>query len=144
VTQTSTNVTATASLAYQATRYNASINYSRGTNNGNGVVVGSEQDSVTANISRPFGRIWNVGGLVGWNHSSQLSHSLFPGYNGQAVVAGGQVGAQISRSVSAFASYTIQRQLFAGYAPSGIAFNGLTQYGSIGVTYSPKPFFGRK
>ncbi|GAA3756930.1 hypothetical protein [Terriglobus aquaticus] len=144
VTQTSTSVSATASLSYQATKYNASLNYTRGTNNGNGVVLGSEQDSVVGNISRPFARIYNVGGLVGWNHSSQLSHSILPGYNGQGVVAGGQISAQVSRSVSAFAAYTIQRQLFSGYAPSGIAFNGLTQYGSIGVTYSPKPIFGRK
>ena len=31
-----------------------------------------------------------------------------------------------------------------GDAPAGIAFNGLSQYGSFGVTYSPKPIFSRK
>ena len=144
VTGTSTNVAASASLAYQARLYSASLSYTRGTNNGNGVVLGSRQDSLVGNISRPFARIYNVGGLVGWNHSSQLNNSILPGYSGQGVIAGGQISAQVYRSLSVFGSYTLQRQLFSGYAPSGIAFNGLTQYGSIGVTYSPKPIFGRK
>lgn len=144
VNRNSTNVAASASVGYQAERYSASLSYSRGINNGNGVVLGSRSDSVVGNISRPFARIYSIGGLVGWNHSSQLPGAVLANYNGQGVIAGGQLSAQIARSLSAFGSYTIQRQLFSGYAPSGIAFNGLTQYGSIGITYSPKPIFGRK
>ncbi|WP_419805738.1 hypothetical protein [Terriglobus sp.] len=138
------NVAATAALSYQARRYNAGLNYSRGVNNGNGVVIGSRLDSVVGNISRPFARIYNVGALVGWNHSAQLGNSTLPNFDNQGVVGGGQLSVQVSRSISAFASYTLQRQSFSGYAPAGIAFNGLTQYGTLGVTYSPKPIFSRK
>ena len=141
---TSTNVTASASLGYQARSYNASLSYNRGINNGNGVVFGSRQDSVIGNIARPFARIYYVGALIGWNHSTQLQNSTLANFNSQGVVAGGQLSVQVARSVSAFGSYTVQRQLFGGYAPAGIAFNGLTQYGTIGVTYSPKPIFGRR
>lgn len=144
ITKSSVNMAATGSLNYQARQYNAGLNYTRGINNGNGVVIGSRVDSVVGNISRPFARIYNVGALVGWNHSEQLSHSILANFNNEGVVAGGQVSAQVARSVSAFVSYTIQRQSFNGYAPTGIALNGLTQYGSIGVTYSPKPIFSRK
>ena len=138
------NVAASASLNYQARRYNAGLNYTRGVNNGNGVVIGSRLDSVVGNVSRPFARIYNVGALVGWNHSEQLGNSTLPDFSNQGVVGGGQLSVQVARSVSVFGAYTIQRQEFSGYAPAGIAFNGLTQYGSFGVTYSPKPIFSRK
>ena len=138
------NVAANASLAYQARLYSAAVNYSRGINNGNGVVLGSRMDSVIGNISRPFARIYNVGALVGWNHSEQLPNSLLPTFSNQAVVAGGQLSVQIRPSLSAFASYTVQRQEYSGFQAAGIAFNGLTQYGSFGVTYSPRPIFSRK
>ena len=81
---------------------------------------------------------------MGWNHSEQLQNSNLSSFSNQGVVGGGQISAQVARSVSVFAAYTIQRQSFDGYAPAGIAFNGLTQYGTFGVTYSPKPIFSRK
>ena len=143
-TGSSVSVAATASLAYQARRYSAGLSYVRGVNNGNGVVVGSRQDSVIGNLSKPFARIYTVGALVGWNHSQQLSNSTLPSFSNQGVIGGGQLSVQVLRSVSVFGSYTLQRQSFDGYAPAGIALNGLTQYGTIGVTYSPKPIFSRK
>ncbi len=142
-TGTSLSVAANAALTYQAKRFSSSISYVRGINNGNGVTVGARQDSVVANISRSFARIYNVGGIVGFNHSAQLSNSLLPAYNSSGVIAGGQVSAQVRQPLSVFASYTVQRQLFDGYAPAGIAFNGLTQYATFGVTYAPKPLFHR-
>ncbi len=140
---TSLSVAANVSLIYQAKHYNSSLNYVRGISNGNGVTVGARQDSVVANISRSFARIYNVGGIVGFNHSEQLGNSLLPAFDSSGVIAGGQISAQIRQPLSVFASYTVQRQLFDGYAPAGIAYNGLTQYVSFGVTYAPKPFFHR-
>ena len=46
----STDVAATAAINYAAPRYNAALNYTRGVNNGNGVVIGSRLDSVVGNI----------------------------------------------------------------------------------------------
>ena len=141
---TSVSVAANAELSYEARRFNSSISYARGVNNGNGVVVGSRLDSIVANVARPFGRIYNVGGLVGYNHAQQLSTTLLPSFNSNGVVAGGQFSAHVHPSVMVFTSYTLQRQLFTGSPLAGIAFNGLTQYVSFGVTYSPKPFFHRR
>ncbi len=142
-TGSSVSVGANVSLSYQAKQYTAALNYVRGISNGNGVTVGARQDSLTASISRPFARIYSVGGVVGFNHSAQLSNSLLPAYDSSGVIAGGQFSVQVRQPLSAFASYTVQRQLFDGYTPAGIAFNGLTQYVTFGVTYSPKPFFHR-
>ena len=138
------SLAANAGLNYTAQHFVASLAYARGINNGNGVVVGSRQDSLVANVSRSFGRRYNVSGLVGYNHGQQLSTSLLPNYSSSGVVAGGQIGAQLSSPLSVFASYTVQRQLFTGDALAGIAFNGVTQYVTFGVTYSPKPLFNRK
>jgi hypothetical protein len=142
-TGTSLSVAVNASLNYTAKKFTSSIGYVRGINNGNGVTIGARQDSVVASISRGFARIYNVGGIVGYNHSEQLGNSLLPAYNSSGVIAGGQLSAQVRQPLSVFVSYTVQRQLFNGYAPAGIAFNGLTQYATFGVTYSPKPFFHR-
>ncbi len=140
---TSLSVAVNAALTYQAKRFGSSISYVRGINNGNGVTIGARQDSVIANITRPFARIYNVGGIVGFNHSQQLSNSLLPAYSSSGVIAGAQISAQVRQPLSVFASYTLQRQLFDGYSPAGIAFNGLTQYATFGVTYSPKALFHR-
>lgn len=137
----SVSVAAGASLAYTPRRYAAALSYSRSVNNGNGVVVGSRLDSVVGNVVYPFHRIYNVGGLVGYNHSESLGNSTLLSYNNNGVVAGGQFGVQIASPLSAFAGYTVQQQNFNGTALSGIAFNGLTQYVTFGVTYSPKPFY---
>lgn len=142
-TGTSVSVAANVGLTYQARRFSSSLSYVRGISNGNGVTVGARQDSVVANISRSFARIYNVGGIVGFNRSEQLSNALLPAYNSSGVIAGGQFSVQVRQPLSVFASYTVQRQLFNGYAPAGIAFNGLTQYATFGVTYAPKPLFHR-
>lgn len=141
---TAATISANAGLTYVQQHYIASVGYSRGVNNGNGVVIGSLTDTVTANISRSFDRIFSVAGLVGYNHSQQLGNSIFPGFDSSSVLAGGQFSAQIRRPLSVFTSYTVQHQNFNGYTPAGIAFNGTTQFVSFGVTYSPKPFFNRK
>lgn len=143
ITGTSVSLAANASLNYQAKKFLSSINYVRGINNGNGVTVGARQDTVVASISRSFARIYNAGGIVGFNHSDQLSNSLLPSYNTSGVIAGGQFSVQVRQPLSVFTSYTVQRQAFDGYAPAGIAFNGLTQYITFGVSYSPKPLFRR-
>ena len=82
--------------------------------------------------------------MVGYNHSQQLGISVLPDYSNSGVVASSQLSAQVSRPLSVFAGYTLQRQIFSGYSPAGIAFNGLTQFVTFGVSYSPKPFYDRK
>ncbi len=141
---TSVSIAANAGLAYTVRQYSANLSYVRGVSNGNGVVIGSQTDAVSGSLSKRFARIFSASGLVGYNHSQQLSNSALPNYSSSGVVAGGQVSAQVRQPLSVFAGYTLQRQSFNGYAPAGIAFNGLTQFVSFGVTFSPKPFYDRK
>ena len=143
VTAPSTNVTANANLGYAGKVYAAGLSYSRGVNNGEGVVIGSRSDLIGFNISRTFDRVWNVAGTVGYNHSTQLANSVFPSYTSSGVVAGLQASRQFHSNFTGFGSYTLQRQAFNGTAPGLNAFNGLSQVLAFGVSYSPRPFLGR-
>ncbi len=144
VRSSSINFSANAAVTYTAQNYSSGISYIRSVNNGDGVVVGTRNDVVAATASRAFARIYQVSGLVGFNRSTQLANTLLPSFNSSAVIAGGQVSVQIARPVSAFASYTLQRQLFTGFSPALNDFNGLSQYVTVGVTYSPHAFLTRK
>lgn len=144
LSNSSVNVSANSALNYTGETYNTSLSYTRGINNGNGVVVGTRNDLVALAAQRRLGRIYNISGLVGYNRSVQLENSLLPAFNSSGVVAGGQFSAQIRRPLTAFASYSLQRQSFDGTSQALNAFNGLSQYISFGVTYSPKALFTRK
>lgn len=144
LTAPSTNVGANASLTYTGQVYSSALSYSRGVNNGGGVVVGSRSDVINLSAQRRLGRLWHVAGLVGYNRSTQLPNSTFPSFSSSGVVASGQVSWQVRQALSAFSSYTLQRQTFDGGTPALNAFNGLSQVASFGVSYSPKPFFQRK
>ena len=144
ISKASVNLSSNAGLSYTGQSYSAALTYSRGINNGNGVVVGTRSDVIALSAQRRFGRIYSVSGLVGYNRSTQLANSLLPNFDSSGVVAGGQLSAQVRRSLTAFASYTVQRQSFAGTSQALNAFNGLSQYISVGLTYSPKALFTRK
>ncbi len=144
ISSSSINFAASAAVNYQAQNYSAGVSYVRSVNNGDGVVVGTRNDTVALTVSRAFARIYQVSGLVGYNRSTQLANTLLPNFNSSGVVAGGQFSVQIARPVSAFASYTLQRQLFSGVSPALNDFNGLSQYVTFGVTYSPHAFLTRK
>lgn len=144
LTAPSYSVAASASLNYSREIYTYGLNYARGVNNGNGVVIGSQFDTVNFNVQRRLGKMWHVAGLVGYNRSTQIPNSTLPSYSSSGVVVGGQASWQVRTSLSTFASYTLQRQSFSGISEAGNAFNGLSQVVSFGVTYSPKPLFQRK
>lgn len=145
VGKSSVNLTAGAGLNYTGKLYSSGVSYSRGINTGNGVTVGSRYDVVAFNVHRPLARVFQVAGTAGYNHSTSLPGATIGGdYTSNGVAAGGQIGAQVRPSVSVFASYTLQKQSFSGVSLYNNAFNGLTNYLSFGVTYSPQPFFNRK
>jgi hypothetical protein len=144
LTSGSVNLSTAANLRYLGKVYTASLSYSRGISNGDGVVLGSRNDIISFSTQRQIGHTFNVAGLVGYNRSESLANITVGAFSNSGVVAGGQLTAQLRRSLSAFASYSVQRQLFDGNSPTLNAFNGHSQYISVGVTYSPKPLFGRK
>jgi hypothetical protein len=135
---TSLSVAGSLFFSYVREKTSMSLGYTRGTNNGSGVVPGALSDSIGFSARRMLNRAWGAAGSVSYAHSSSLSNVTTTPFSIDAIVASGQLSRQLSRSFSAFGSYTIQRQTTQGIvAASSNAFSGLSQTFGFGVTYSP-------
>ena len=139
----STNLQASATVNYELRRFHTSVLYSRGVNNGSGVLLGARSDSLDATISGRLNRVLGASALVGYNHSTSLASPYYPSFSNQGIVASGQLSRSLGRFFSVFGSYTIERQGISGTSAVPNAFNGLSQIASFGITYSPRPFLGR-
>jgi hypothetical protein len=126
---------ATASYLSRLTTYN--LSYSRGVNNGSGVVSGSFSDNLMLGAHRAFGKAWAGSGFLGYTHSTSLPNATFGTYSSQSVSASAQGSRSLGRRFSVFLAYTIQNQSTSGTYRAANAFNGVYQTGSIGLTYSP-------
>ena len=140
--------TAGAGLSYGVRVYRAAISYSRAVNGGAGVQPGGISDSVIGSIQRPFGNAWSTSANIGYGRTQGLSNTPTPTdlavagltTNGtyDSVFAGGQVTRRISRSVSAYASYTALTQSFSQPSASPVALNGIVQSFALGISYFPR------
>ena len=149
----STQIAAGASATYDARRSFYNLAYTRGANNGSGVIAGSFSDSVIASARRQFRRAWNVAASVGYSRETQLPSVNLYTFNSSGVSFGGQVYRSLGRRLSAYGSYTLENQTTAGsgalalglIAPSGPnnsnAFSGTYQIVGVGISYSPNSFF---
>ncbi len=131
---TRTRLSAGASLQYTGRQTIETFTYSRSTGTGSGLISGSETDSVRFAVSRQFARSMNVSGQVGY----LKSESLIPGaLDTSGVVAGIQANRSLTEHLSAFASYTLERQVAQGNSISSLALNGVIQTLGFGITYAP-------
>jgi hypothetical protein len=142
----STDVAVSGGIAYSYQNVHAGVNYSRGVNNGSGVLPGSLTDSFAASAGRNFGRDWVVGLTAAYSHSAGLEQFL----NGTSLVTtnatydtvygGAQVTRRISPHFSAYASYTAASQsssnLVAPVTPNVL--NSTFQTLGFGVTFTPR------
>ena len=136
-TSTSLGVFASVGADYTAQFSESSLNYSRGTNSGYGVVGGSESDSVNFSYSRTFARVWH-GSLTGaFTRTQNLPLPGIPPYNFHTTVAAAQISRAIARSLSCYVSYTAENQSTSGSVAGVDVFSGLTQVVSFGLTFSP-------
>ena len=131
------NVAASASLNYQLGRGGLGISYSHGVNNGQGVATTGTSDSTNANYSRSLNRYTNFSTNVSYNKFSTLPIALGPAYTTSSVAFGTQFSRSLSRTISAYASYTLQHQANADSTIAVNAFRGTTQTVGFGLTYSP-------
>jgi hypothetical protein len=116
----------------------------RNTNSGWGVVGGAQSDSVTFQASRIYSRVWEASANAGWSHTSGLPTPNALQYNFETEVAGVQMSRALARSLSAYASYTVENQSHTSTNGTIDLFNGLNNVIGFGVTYSPVPRrFGR-
>ena len=138
-------IAAGASASYLGRNTYYTLMFSRGTNNGSGVIPGSLSDQVSAGVSRVFRRVYNVAGNVGYSHVSSLPGFQAFVFTSQGVTASGQVARALTRRLHGYASYTVEEQSFGQVTgPAANAFNGVYQIFALGVSYSPRNFlFGK-
>lgn len=143
----SLNAAASIGLSYAHGLSNAEIGYSRGVNGGYGVQYGGLSDTVSAAAGHGFGRAWQAGVNMAYMHTESLTKSgaipppglTIPlGGSFSTVFGGVQLSHQLSRSLSAYASYAAQHQTYNAAYTGTNAFNGTSQTFAIGITYAPR------
>lgn len=135
----STQITAGGGATYNRRNTFYFVDYSRGANNGSGVLPGSFSDNVIGGAHRQYGRVWNTSGSLGWSRTTSLPIFESFTYKSDSVAVSAQVSRAFGRRFSGFASYTIEDQNTSGSAAALNAFHGLYQIFGFGVTYSPSP-----
>jgi hypothetical protein len=130
----SVNVAVSTSLTYSHGLLSAVASYSRGTNEGSGLQTGAFSDTVTAGVQRSVRRDWSTSLTGTYTRNTALA---VPGAT-QSVYGGAQVSRRLGSSTSLFVSYTAIHQSTAASLAGSNAFNGFSQVGSIGVSFSPR------
>ena len=135
----SVNLFTSLSASYAGEFTHASLSYTRSTNSGSGVAAGALSDGVAFSAGRTFARVWSCSFSSGYTQTANLSSAaLTPGatpFSFHTTVVGVQVSRALRRSLSAYASYTLQDQSSQGSAVD--AFSGHSQVAGFGLTYSP-------
>jgi hypothetical protein len=128
---------ASLSATYAGQLSHASLAYSRSSNSGYGVVGGAISDSVNFSAGRTFNRVWLCTFTSAYTQSSNLPSAGSLPFTFHTTVAGGQISRAIGRSLSTYASYTLQNQSNQGSAATIDLFSGLSQVAGFGLTFSP-------
>jgi hypothetical protein len=130
-------VIANAGLTYSRRTTTAGIFFSRATNAGSGVVLGALTNSIGGTVREQFSRNWQ--GALTASYSQSTSLATIGGYaqDYHSTYGGAQVSRRLSRSFSAYLSYTAVYQNSVDVVIVQPAFSGLSQTFSVGVTYSP-------
>ena len=125
------------SASYTGEFSHASLAYSRSTNSGFGVVGGAISNSVTFSAGRIFDRVWLVALTAAYTQTSDLPSAVTLPFTFHTTVAGVQVSRALARTLSAYASYTLQKQSNQGTAAAVDLFSGLSNVAGFGLTFSP-------
>ena len=118
----------------------ANIAFARATNGGQGVSYGGETETLSSAISRRVGRSLGVSGTFGYAKTTSLQGALNPSIDATSYTASGQANRALIRNLSAYVSYSLQRQIYQGDAQSQAIspLNGTVQTVAVGITYSPQ------
>ena len=125
-------------ISYGSRDSGVSAGYSRSTGSGSGVVAGAITDSLQGSYQRRFGPSLDASASLAYIRTQSLSQTPGLAFKSNAIVGGLQANRAIVRNVSAYASYTLERQNYNGSTAGNFTFNGLTQILGFGVTYSPE------
>ncbi len=136
-----TEIAAGASVSLSGRNAFYTLVFSRGVNNGSGVIAGSFSDNVIGAAHRQFGRHWSVSGSLGYSRSTSLPSIELYTFSSEGVSAGGQVVRSLGRRLSGYAGYTVEDQSTSGSETPLNAFSGVYQVFGVGVSYSPGSMF---
>jgi hypothetical protein len=125
------------SATYTGEFSSAAVFYTRGSNSGYGVTVGSLSDSVVATARKTFNRVWFGAATMAYTQTASLPGANITPYSFHTKVGGVQVTRAIYRSLSAYASYTVEDQSHQNAQSIGNVFDGFAQVVAFGITYSP-------
>lgn len=131
------NAYASASLLYSGQFSHAVFSYVRSTNSGFGAVGGALSQSGGVSAGRTFARVWNCALNASYSVSSSVPSATVTFDSFETIVAGAQVSRAIMRSLSAYASYTLEHQASPTSTATVDAFSGRQQVVGFGLTYSP-------
>lgn len=143
----SLNVAASAGLTYSHKLTTASVSYYRGVNPGSGVQAGGLSNTVSGGFGHSITREWLIAASGAYSHTEGLANSSVApppgvtiplGGNFTTVFGGFQVSHSISRTLSAYASYSAQHQSYDATYTGTNAFSGLSQTFGIGISYTPR------
>ena len=128
---------ASASLTYSRRTTTATVSYSRATNAGSGVVFGALTSTIGGTVREQFSRNWQGALTASYAQSESLAEIAGINEDYHSTYGGGQISRRLSRSFSAYFSYTAVTQNENNVVVVQPAYSGLSQTFSVGITYSP-------
>lgn len=135
---TRTDFAAGLSLTYMQERTQYMLSYSRGTNNGSGVLLGGVGDNVNFTATHKFTRKLSGSFSGNYAHNSSLAQTAGLKTTAWTVFAGAQANYQFARYWSAFGSYNLEYQHTTGVFAAN-AFSGTAHILGFGVYFTPRP-----
>lgn len=132
------NYTAHLNFTYLFETSTVNVIYIHGVRSGAGVFQGTIADTASATWNRSLGELSHLTAVA-----TYVDNRSVPGltltFSSNTFLFDLQGSRAIGRNLSAHATYSIQNQSISGQATTFNAFSGLSQTGSIGITYSPQP-----
>jgi hypothetical protein len=126
-----------ASLGYAGHTGHWNLSYIRSTNNGYGVTGGALADQAGFYAGRVYGRVWNLSTGITATRTTSLPTPGATPYDFKTVIASVQASRAVARNLSAFMSFTVEKQTHASSTSTVDLFDGTSEILSFGVTYSP-------
>lgn len=114
-----------------------SLAYTSGSNAGYGAIAGALSSSVNLAVDRTFARVWSCAATSAFTETSSLPEVGFAPYSLYTFIEAGQVSRAIMRSISVYASYTLEDQSNPNSNQTVDLFSGISQVVGFGLTYSP-------
>jgi hypothetical protein len=141
------DVAANAGLTYEYKRTSMGLDYSRGVSGGSGVQLGGLRDSVAVTADHAITPEWLLSANADYTHTSglanpqvaQSSNLTIPlGGNFSTFYGGVQLTHRFRRTLSGYASYTVQHQTSDLNYTGTTAFSGTSHIFGFGITYTPR------